>query len=223
MILPDPKTTPKILLDLFEFLSSNNLISEEKINGEGRAASLIDESNIIDFMRSDSKWSEHLIEMECRTFGDFHLLDYDGETIHVINIKTTKGTTDNAFSKLGFLWAFTDMTMEELPGSIGIERWEKMMRTRKCNIPNRDYWYLVFDKTDMSRLFLRGSKQIVNWKHNPTNKLQISWKLEWETEIKEYSFETSFNNIYMGTKKCFFKKWKTSPKNWMIEFNDEII
>jgi hypothetical protein len=209
-------STPQILLDVLDYLKTNKLVAEAKVNGEGRMASLKDEETIIEFLKKSKKFSKYIIEVEARKAGDFYLLDYDKVTIHIVNIKTTKGSTDNATCKIGFLWAFTDMELDELPGNITLKIWNNLMKKRKANIPNRDYWYLTFDKRDMSKVFLRGAKQIVNWKYNPSNFLQIDWKMEWETKEQSYSFDESYSNIMDGMKECIRKKLVNSyPIDWV--------
>jgi hypothetical protein len=215
--------TPQILLDVVKYLKTNKLVAESKINGEGRMASLKDEEVIIEFLKKNKTFSKYVIDVEARKAGDFYLLDYDKVTIHIVNIKTTSGTTDNATCKIGFLWAFTNMKLDELPGNITLKNWYNLMTNRKSNIPNRDYWYLTFDKRNMSNVFLRGAKQIVNWKYNPSNFLQIAWKTEWETKEQSYSFEESYSNIMDGMKECIRKKMLNSyPSNWVKEISKTI-
>lgn len=207
--------TPQILIDLVEYLKTNNLVAESNINGEGRVASLKDEESVITFLKESDKFSKYVVDVAARKAGDFYLLDYDSVTIHIINIKTTSGSTDNATCKIGFLWAFTDMQLDELPSNINLLKWHELMEKRKTDNPNRDYWYLTFDKRDMTNVFLRGAKQIINWKHNPSNYLQINWKSEWNTPEKGYSFDESYFNIMNGMRECFQKIKKTIPTEWL--------
>jgi len=215
--------TPQILLDVLTYLKTNKLVAEKNVNGEGRMGSLKDEETIIQFLKKSKKFSKYVIDVEARKAGDFYLLDYDGITIHIVNIKTTTGTTDNATCKIGFLWAFTDIELDELPGNITLKNWYNLMSKRKSNISNRDYWYLTFDKKNMSNVFLRGAKQIVNWKFNPSNFLQIDWKKEWQTKEQSYSFEQSYSNIMGGMKECIRKKMVNSyPIDWVKEISKSI-
>ena len=54
-------------------------------------------------------------------------------------------------------------------------------------------------------MFLFEPKQIVNWKSNPSNKLQINWKKEWETDYPDYSYEESKQNIIGGLQEVWEK------------------
>ena len=213
---------PNILNELVNDLKNNTLLASENINGEGRHGSLIDEGNIVNFLEKHAKWGKYVKDVKARGFGDF-ILTYDNVT-YVINIKSTNGSTDNATSKIGFLWAFTDIPYDEMPKSISLKKWEYLMRSRKCSDNNRDYWFLVFDKKDMNNIFIRGCKQIVNWSHNPTNLLQINWKKEWNTDYPNYTFEQSWDNVYNGMKACIFKNLENLP--WVVDLiikdNDKI-
>ena len=156
----------------------------------------------------------YYIEVPARKPGDFYFKDYKSELIHVINIKTTKGTTDNATSMVGFIYALTDLTIEELPTFATEKTLIDLVNTRGVDIPNKDYWFLTFDKNDMNNVFIRGSKQIVNWKSNPSNKLQINWKKEWETDYPDYSYEESKQNIIGGLQEVWEKVKNKMPAGW---------
>ena len=105
------------------------------------------------------------------------VLDYDGKTKHVVNIKTSIGSTDNATSKIGFLYALTDMEPEEMPGNMNWKKFIELLNERESDIPLKDYWFLCVDKKDSSNVLIRGAKQINCWKENanPANMLQIDW------------------------------------------------
>lgn len=205
---------PKILLDLVEDLKKANLIAEENINGEGRVASLVDEKTITIWIKNHPKWSRYYIEVPARKPGDFLFRDDENDLIHVINIKTTKGTTDNATSMVGFIYALTDLTIEELPSKATEKTLLEYVDKRGVDIPMKDYWYLTFNKENMNEVFIRGAKQIVNWKSNPSNKLQINWSKEWETEYPNYSYEESKNNIIGGLKEVWEKVKAKMPSEW---------
>jgi hypothetical protein len=74
---------PQILLDLVNYLKTNNLIAESNINGEGRVASLKDEESVISFLKKSDKFSKYIVDVAARKAGDFYLLDYDNITTHI--------------------------------------------------------------------------------------------------------------------------------------------
>lgn len=205
---------PKILLDIVEDLKSTNLIAEENVNGEGRVASLVDEEHITNWIKTHPKWSLYYIDVPARKPGDFYLKDIENDLIHVINIKTTKGTTDNATSMVGFIYALTDLTIEELPSFATEKTLLQYVKERGIDNPYKDYYYLTFNKNNMNDVFIRGSKQIVNWSANPSNKLQINWSKEWVTEYPNYSYEESKNNIIGGLKEVWEKVKAKMPQEW---------
>lgn len=207
---------PKILLELVDDLKTSNFISENKINGEGRVASLIDEKTITDWIQSHPKWNKYYIEVPARKPGDFYLKDDENNLVHVINIKTTNGTTDNATSMVGFIYALTDLSIQELPTTATEKTMLEYVKSRGKDIPLKDYYYLTFNKKNMNDVFIRGAKQIINWSANPTNKLQINWKKEWISKYPNYSYEQSKNNIIGGLELVWEKKKRTMPVDWSV-------
>jgi len=115
---------------------------------------------------------------------------------------------------VGFIYALTDLDIHELPTSATEKTLLEYVNKRGNDIPYKDYWYLTFNKNDMNDVFIRGSKQIVNWKANPSNKLQINWSKEWETEYPNYSYEQSKENIIGGLKEAWEKVKMKMPSEW---------
>lgn len=185
-------SAPKILNAIVEALSKAN-INAVADDDEGRVNSKKDEANVIDWLLRNKKFKGKVRPVSLRQFGDIIVTDENG-TDHYVNIKTSSGGSDNAFSKLGFLWAFTDLPIEKLPKSISNKKWFELICKHKKNI-GRDYWFLSFNKSNMNEVTLRGVKQIENWGKNPTNNLQINWKKEHETKIKKYSFEEAWQRV----------------------------
>jgi hypothetical protein len=205
---------PKILLELCQDLESASFIAENNVNGEGRLASLIDEGNIKNWMKNHTKWCKFYKEVSIRKTGDFHLKDDENDLIHIINIKTTKGSTDNATSMVGFLYALTDLTITELPSFASEKDLVQLVKTRANDIPFKDYYYLTFDKNNMNKVFIRGAKQIVNWVPNASNKLQINWSKEWASDFPNYSYEQTKHNIIGGLRNCWDKLKLKMPEGW---------
>jgi hypothetical protein len=179
---------PKILNDIVDALKHSTLNSFNE-DDEGRVNSKKDEHNIVSYLID--KFKDSIEPVKLRGFGDMIVIDYDGSK-HYVNIKTSIGAApDNAFSKLGFLWAFTDLTIEQIGNKITNEKFTKLVLTHRADI-NRDYWYLSFDKNDMQRVIVRGAKQITNWNRNPTNNMQINWSKEHSTDLVNYTFEEAW-------------------------------
>lgn len=194
---------PKILNDLVKALQSANIKSVKK-SDEGRVDSKNDENNIFNWIQKQPKFKGRVRQAGLRQFGDLVVTDDKGDD-HYVNIKTTTGGSDNAFSKLGFLWAFTDLPIENLPKSISNDKWFELICKHKKDI-GRDYWFLSFNKSNMNEVSLRGVKQIENWAKNPTNNLQINWKKEHETKVKKYTFEEAFERVIIdGVLYCWEK------------------
>ena len=139
------------------------------------------------------------------------VMDYDGETKYVVNIKTSIGSSDNATSKIGFLYALTDMEPEEMPGNMSWRKFMELLNSRKADIPTKDYWFLCVDKNDSSNVMIRGTKQINCWHENPTNLLQIAWKNEKTLLAIERTYDEAYEVLVGGIKRCLQKDYDRLP------------
>ena len=214
---------PKILNDVAEIISNEKIRISKAIEGESRVASLVDEGTVIRFLLT-TNLSKYILSEKPRKFGDMIVLDYDGKTEYVVNIKTSIGSSDNATSKIGFLYAFTDMQVHELPIQMNWKKFWELIKSRKADIPNKDYWYLCVDKTDSSNVTIRGSKQINSWVENinPANLLQINWKKEKSLPPKIQTYDESYEVIVNGIVRCIAKGINNLPKEWKETIRETI-
>jgi len=198
---------PKILEDITEIISEEKIAISEAVEGEGRGGSLKDEGTIIRFLKDNPKLGKYILSEEARRFGDMTVLDYNGKTKYVVNIKTSIGGCDNATSKIGFLYALTDMEPEELPGNMNWKKFIELLNERKADIPTKDYWFLCVDKKDSSSVMIRGAKQINCWVENPhpANMLQIAWNKEKKMLPVERTYDESYDILIGGIKRCIEK------------------
>tara|TARA_R100001377_G_scaffold47868_2_gene27584 strand:- start:474 stop:1127 length:654 start_codon:yes stop_codon:yes gene_type:complete len=212
---------PKILEDVAEAVRKEKIAISEAVEGESRVASLKDEGTVIRFLKSDPVLGEYILSEKARKFGDMLVLDYDGATEYVVNIKTSIGSSDNATSRIGFLYALTDIEHEELPGNMNWEKFDNLIKSRKADIPTKDYWFLCVDKNDSSNVMIRGAKQINCWKENanPANLLQIAWKKEKALLPVERTYDEAYDVLVGGIKRCYTKALRKLPDDWY----DEII
>ena len=207
----------KIFDDIKEAIKQSTLVAESQ-DGEGRVNSKLDEAKIIPFLKD--KFPNNIIDTDERRFADVIVVTDDGTRCHT-NIKTSTGGSDNAFSKLGFLMAFTDITEDELAdGSLGgkydkkidDDTFIRLIESRKKDTP-RDYYFLALDKNNMtSEPIIRGVKEIENWVWNTTNNAQIHWDSEKKSNGKLRTFDEAYNEIIKnGVYRCWSKKadqWK---------------
>ena len=214
---------PKILEDITNAVSDKKIKIAEGIEGEDRVASLKDEGTVIDFLLT-TNLSKYILKDKARKFGDMTVLDYDGQTKYVVNIKTSIGSSDNATSKIGFLYAFTDMEPEEMPGQMNWIKFLELLELRKANIPNKDYWFLCVDKNDSSNVTIRGAKQINCWVENanPSNMLQINWKKEKVLPPKIQTYDEAFDVIVNGVLRCIIKFIGNLPEKWKNEIRKNL-
>ena len=199
--------TPIILKHIADTLRKEKIAISEAVEGEGRGGSLKDEGTIIRFLKNDPVLGEYILDEEARKFGDMIVLDYDGLTKYVVNIKTSIGSSDNATSKIGFLYALTDMEPEELPKSMNWKKFIELVNARKADIPTKDYWFLCVDKNDSSNVMIRGAKQINCWSENanPSNMLQVGWKKEKTMPPMERTYDEAYDVLVGGIKRCIKK------------------
>ena len=216
---------PKVLNDIVDVLRAEKIKISEKVEGEGRGGSLNDEGTIKRFLQSHSELKSYIFDVPPRGFGDMLVLDYDGFTYHVVNIKTSIGSSDNSTSKIGFLYAFTDIKYEELPKSMNWKKFHKLLNDRKADIEEKDYWFLSVDKNDSSNVLIRGAKQIVNWieNANPANLLQINWSKEKNCEPAVRTYEQAYDVIINGIVRCYKKAFNNLPEEWIEEIKNEPI
>ena len=210
---------PQILNDVAEAIRNEKIAISEDVEGEGRGGSLKDEGNIIRFLKSYPDLGKYILNEKARRFGDMTVMDYDGKTTYVVNIKTSIGSSDNATSKIGFLYALTDMEPEEMPGQMNWKKFDELVKSRKADIPTKDYWFLCVDKNDSSNVLIRGAKQINCWtlNANPSNMLQINWKKEKTLPPVERTYDESYDTLVGGIKRCMKKFFNNLPEVWYDE------
>lgn len=207
---------PQILLDIVEYLKEFTINISEDIEGEGRGGSLKDEGTVINILLQ-SKFKNYIFDEKARKFGDMIVLDYDKITRHPVNIKTTKGSVDNSFSKAGIVYAFTNLsdTSKDL-GPMNLKKMHKLIQEFSEDIPKKDYWYLCINKSNPSDIIIRGLKQINSWvvNINPSNILQIDWKKEKLLLPANRSYKDSLNIIESCIKESIKGYINNIPEEW---------
>jgi hypothetical protein len=213
----NPKA-PEILNDIVAALQTAGLTAVTEDN-EGRVNSKKDEDRIVTWLKAQPKFKHRIRSGLLRGFGDMWVVD-DADVEHVVNIKTSIGSSDNAFSKLGLLWALTNLTLKQfqemkIANKISDTKFADLVIKHKADI-DRDYWYLSLDKKNFSNVMVRGVKQINHWGKNPTNNLQIQWDKEHASDLIDRPFDEVFANIILdGAFQC----WATKADQWKIGIN----
>ena len=208
-------TLPVILLKIRLYLLFIRVQCHQNVEGEGRAASLIDEGTIKQHLKN--KFNNRIIDQEPRRPGDILVLDYDNITNHPINIKTSLGGTDNCFSKAGFVYAFTDLSIDEIPIQMNFKKMNELINTHRIDNKDKDYWFLCIDK-NTSDVMVRGTKQINNWvvNINPSNILQVNWAKEKKTNPIKRDFEEAYKVLIQeGVIKSLNGFRNSLPDSWI--------
>lgn len=207
-------TLPPILKEIEEFLQTKNIQCHENIEGEGRAASLMDEGIIKRLLIE--KFPDNIIDQSARKLGDILIKDNDG-VIYPVNIKTSLGGTDNCFSKGGFIFALTHLNLEQIPSSMNLKKMKNLIDDNRYDNPMKDYWFLCVDKKSSS-VMIRGAKQINHWiiNINPSNILQINWTKEKQCEPVLRNGDDAYNVlIENGVKESIMRYQSESiPEDW---------
>ena len=208
--------TPQILIDIVETLKVEKIKIAEKVEGEGRVASLSDEGTIIRFLQAHPILGKYISSGETRAMGDMLVTDYNGVTIHPVNIKTSIGSSDNATSKGGILYALTNLRLDQIPFAMGWDKFYNLLDSHKADIEGKDYWFLSVDKNDSSNVMIRGAKQISKYVENanPANLLQINWKKEKLAEPVIRTYEESHDTLVNGILRCYIKAINNLPLAW---------
>ena len=208
---------PKILTDIENYLKNYRIEISEDIEGEGRGGSLKDEGTGKAALREDKKLRPHILDVPPRGFGDMVVLDYDMKTKYVVNIKTSIGSTDNCFSKIGFVYSLTNLEPEDLPKSMNFLKMNELIENNKADIPTKDYYFLCVDKNDSSNVMVRGAKQINSWtvNINPSNILQINWKKEKSLPPIKRSYNEAYDVLMGGVKKSVNGYLNNIPSDWI--------
>jgi hypothetical protein len=208
--------TPQILIDIVETLKVEKIKIAEKVEGEGRVASLSDEGTIIRFLQAHPIFGKYISSGETRALADMLVRDYNEITIHPVNIKTSIGSSDNATSKGGILYALTNLRLDQIPFAMGWNKFYNLLDSHKADIEGKDYWFLSVDKNDSSNVMIRGAKQISKYVENanPANLLQINWKKEKLVKPVIRTYEESHDTLVTGILRCYIKAINNLPLDW---------
>jgi hypothetical protein len=198
---------PQILIDIQSFVSKQSL---ELYMGhsDGRANSLTDEDIIIKSLVEE--FGDIIVVPPPRYWYDF-AVSIDNK-FYPVNVKTTTmKTPDNVSAKLPLLWSFTDLDSETIENGKGISKNKnaiKYLIDNKGNL-NRDYYFLVVNKTDTSDVIINGLKGLSVLSPNPSNPpFQVRW--DKNRIYNKKSFDKSYS-LVMGT-------WKSAIQKKFVQF-----
>lgn len=157
---------------------------------DGRVNSIDDEKKVINRMK-EVYGPNNVVEPPPRHWYDVLLKGVP------IQIKSTKGGTDNFSSKKAMLWALTDMSFEDiehLPEKMSWKKFEKLLVDHKCLNNNRDYDIICVNKSTGKMTYMT-LKTLSVLKSNGSNlPFQVPWKKNWErgmitrTNSESYDF-----------------------------------
>lgn len=214
----------KIIGEIVEYLKSEQ-INLTTNNRDGRINSIENEDQVTDLIRKYNSTSKLLNEQgleiyvpSARDWYDFSIQSKNGveHFFTPVNIKISAfSSADNCSSKTGVYYTLTGM----LPMSHGISngmQWEPYFRLLDENMgknKERDYYYLVVNKTDTTDIFYTSLKTINKLTPNANNlpfqckwndnRVQVSRNYD---EAKNYILSVFKDSIYKDEKRMLFDK-----------------
>jgi hypothetical protein len=173
---------------------------EEKTS-DGRLDSALNEKKVIDILSINLKG---ILPSKIRGWYDFLYKGYP------VNIKITKGSTDNAFNKKSLIYSLTTHDINSISSSSNWKSFSKYISSKiKDTRDFKEYYYLVIFK-DGRLPIIKSVIDIVNIKSNPTNILQINWNKEFVDSIK---FQKDFKGAYSYIIKTIQKSCEDKVKD----------
>ena len=161
---------PSILIEAIEYLNTVKIILCTKYS-DGRRNSQEDEDIIIKLLQ-DKFGEENIIDGEDRYWWDVKIFGY------YVNIKTsdfTKKASDNISSFAGILYAFTQISADEISKHPKSQQFLNAMQGTRDVDNNRDYYLLVVDKST-TKVYLNSVKALTKITANGNNlPFQINW------------------------------------------------
>lgn len=167
---------PKILADVCQHLANNNFkISSNST--DGRINSAINEDEILNYIEvSFQSYSGYrIVRPNARDWFDFAIENND--EFYPINIKVTNTTTsDNLNCKLGIYYALTGLK-PAFGNEINWLNFFEKLHTSFGKYQDKDYYFLIVNKTDLKDVFCSTLRCIQNLTPNGNNlPFQSRWK-----------------------------------------------
>lgn len=179
------------LLEIRDFLISQNLHLSQT-SRDGRLNSAINEDEI--FRIIEQNFSD-IIYPKKRDWFDF-AYKQNGK-FYPVNIKVTELSTDNLNCKLGIYYALTGA----IPPFDNQCDWGKFLEILSQNIKenDKDYYFLVVNKTNLDDIFYIGLKQMQNLTPNGNNlPFQANWGINKNPQNRNYEEAKSFILTTLG-------------------------
>ena len=187
---------PNIVFELYEFLVKAK-VDISGGNVDGRIASIEKEEVVVD---SIMKRFDTCVKPPPRHWYDFAIVDND-RTLY-FNVKLSTGRIDNANQKKGIIHSLTTVPISSIPNNMNFNKFFRLVNDNLLDERDyfREYYYVYIDKIDHT-VIIKSMLDIVHYKSNPCNFLQIDWKQE--KNEADNIFETDVVKI----QRRIVKKW----------------
>ena len=205
---------PQIITDISQHLSAHHFkISAH--NQDGRINSAMNEDEVLNFIERSFDFGQYrLVRPQARDWFDFAI--EGNQEFFPINIKVTNTTTvDNLNCKLGIYYALTGLK-PSFGNGIGWSAFFEKLSRSFASKKDKDYYFLIVNKKDLSDVFCSTLKCIQNLTPNGNNlPFQSKWKDNHELVFRTFEQAADFimnafaasiklrSNIYLDFQKFF--------------------
>lgn len=205
---------PQILTDVSQHLSSHHFQISAN-NQDGRINSAVNEDEVLNFLERTFHFGDYtLVRPQARDWFDFAIENH--HEFYPINIKVTNTTTvDNLNCKLGIYYALTGLK-PSFGNEISWLPFFKKLSDAFGTYQDKDYYFLIVNKQNLSDVFCSTLKCIENLTPNGNNlPFQSRWRdnhrlvsrtFEQSAEFIMKTFANSIklrSNIYINFEKYF--------------------
>ena len=171
----------KVLEEIILYLRSLDIKLSSKTD-DGRINASINEGELIKQIKK--KYSINVPRK--RSWYDFSITEND--EFFPVNIKVTKtNQADNLNCKLGIYYALTGL-IPDFANEISALKFFERLKQNLTTHTNKDYYFLVFNKTDSKDIFYNSLRGLQELQVNGNN---LPFQCRWDKnkEIKPRSFE----------------------------------
>jgi len=174
----------------------------EKINitysseGDGRITSAVKETEYLDKLNKGLRENHPSILFE---YPPSHRWWWDCKIDGIpINLKLTTGGTDNVFNKVAIIYSISgkEPAVKSMNFNTFFQKIKACVRKNERNLIT-EYHYLVVNK-NTGKILLKSIFDVINFKTNPCNILQINWCSEFlvrEEDSGIVRFEEKYKNL----------------------------
>lgn len=173
-----PRIMRKVMHCLTEARHNGELILDAHNHGDdGRVRSIYLKSRVISYLR------DHGFHVKAartpRDWFSFVIHDVQSGIDVPCNITISSGGCDNFHNKHAIVYSCADVDMNALPKTMSYTKMFDMVRANLREVRNRKReYYMIFLHKHKPSVVVRSLCDVVHFRPNPSNHLQINWSKE---------------------------------------------